>query len=70
MRSTSNIVAKAGYPRLDALNMSLTLGRVESEMPAVGGTKVREANRVWMMSTSVGGSERRRMRIEMASRSG
>ena len=70
IKSTINIVAKAGYPKFEALNISLIFGRVERDMPAVGGTNVSEANKVWMTSTRVGGSESSRIRIEMASRSG
>lgn len=72
--SAVNMVKIEGPPDAVAWNQSPTGGKVvkvfHERLAVAGGTKVREAKRVWMVMIRVGGRESRRIRMAMASRSG
>ena len=72
--SEISIVKIEGPPAAVAWNQSPMDGTEENEfqvrLAVAGGTNVREAKRVWMVMTRVGGSESKRMRMAMASRRG
>ena len=72
--SAVSMVNMDGPPAAVAWNQSPTGGKEVNVFPerlaVAGGTKLREAKRVWMVMMRVGGRESRRMRMAMASRRG